>query len=101
MEVLAAERGRYELSALGASGRNVDALVAQALAWEPKVVAVEVDDGVVTAELAERLPMCEVRAGVGALASLAEDADVVVNGVVGFAGLSVTLATLWKVAGMS
>ena len=35
-----------------------------------------------------------MRAGAGALASLAEEADVVVNGVVGFAGLPVTLATL-------
>ncbi len=35
-----------------------------------------------------------MRAGDGALASLAEEADVVVNGVVGFAGLPVTLATL-------
>ena len=45
-------------------------------------------------ELEVRLPECEVRAGEGALASLAADADVVVNGVVGFAGLAVTLATL-------
>ena len=46
------------------------------------------------AELTARLPQCEIRAGDDALASLAEEADVVVNGVVGFAGLPVTLATL-------
>ena len=45
-------------------------------------------------ELAAALPECEIRAGDGALASLATEADVVVNGVVGFAGLPVTLATL-------
>ena len=94
LEVLAAERGRYELTALGASGRNVDLLVEQGLRFEPKVVAVATDDAVVTSELVERLPMCEVRAGVGALVSVVEDADVVVNGVVGFAGLSVTLGAL-------
>ncbi len=46
------------------------------------------------AELTTRLPQCEIRAGADALASLATEADVVVNGVVGFAGLPVTLATL-------
>src|SRR5207244_8201446 len=35
-----------------------------------------------------------VMAGAGALAAIATEADVVVNGVVGFAGLPVTLATL-------
>ena len=58
----------------------------------PKVVAVADPAG--APELAERLPQCEIRAGADALASLATEADVVVNGVVGFAGLPVTLATL-------
>ena len=39
-------------------------------------------------------PGTEVLAGEGALAAIAEDADIVVNGVVGFAGLAVTLAAL-------
>src|SRR5258708_35781277 len=47
------------------------------------------------AELKGRVPTgVEVRAGHDALASIATDADVVVNGVVGFAGLGVTLAAL-------
>jgi len=92
LEVLAAEPDRFELTAIGASGRNLDQLVAQVDAHRPKVVAVADDS--VAAELAARVPQCEVRAGAGALASLADDADVVVNGVVGFAGLAVTLATL-------
>jgi 1-deoxy-D-xylulose-5-phosphate reductoisomerase len=58
----------------------------------PKVVAIV--DSSLASEAASRLPWCEVRAGADAMASLAEEADVVVNGVVGFAGLSVTLATL-------
>ena len=52
LDVVAAEPDRFEVVALGASGRNLDQLVAQA------------------------------------------EADVCVNGVVGFAGLEVTLATL-------
>ena len=92
LDVLRAEPDRFELTALGASGRQVDLLVAQAVEFRPKVVAVA--DPVHEAMLIERLPACEIRAGDAALASLAEEADVVVNGVVGFAGLSVTLATL-------
>jgi len=92
LEVLAAEPDRFELTAIGASGRQLEALIAQAETFRPKVVAVSSDE--VASELASRLPQCEVRAGSGALASLAEEADVVVNGVVGFAGLPVTLATL-------
>src|SRR5690606_13228594 len=81
-----------ELTALGASGRHLDLLVEQATRYRPKVVAVA--DPAAEADLRSRLPWCEVRAGADALASLATEADVVVNGVVGFAGLPVTLATL-------
>jgi 1-deoxy-D-xylulose-5-phosphate reductoisomerase len=59
---------------------------------QPKVVAIA--DPAHEPALRAALPECEVRAGAEALASLADDADVVVNGVVGFAGLPVTLATL-------
>jgi 1-deoxy-D-xylulose-5-phosphate reductoisomerase len=92
LDVLAAEPHAYELTALGASGGRLDLLVEQALRFRPKVVAVA-DEGV-AAELTARLPSCDIRAGADALASLAEEADVVVNGVVGFAGLPVTLAAL-------
>jgi 1-deoxy-D-xylulose-5-phosphate reductoisomerase len=98
LEVVASEPGRYEVVALGAGGANLDLLVAQAEAHRPAVVAVA--DESVAGELARRLPWCEVRAGApgdapgAALASLCAAADVTVNGVVGFAGLPVTLATL-------
>jgi 1-deoxy-D-xylulose-5-phosphate reductoisomerase len=92
LEVVAAERDRYEVVALGASGRNVDALVAQAEAVRPRVVAIADDRHL--GHFKERLPDCDLRAGPGALASLGAEADVCVNGVVGFAGLDVTLATL-------
>jgi len=92
LEVVAAEPDRYELTALGAGGSDPDAVIAQARAVRPKVVAVA-DEGAARL-VAEAVPECEVRSGPDALASLAEEADVVVNGVVGFAGLRVTLATL-------
>ena len=94
LEVLAAEPLDYELVALGASGRNADLLIDQARTARPKIVAVSDDTPALVHRLEAELPACEIRAGSAALASLAEDADVVVNGVVGFAGLSVTLSTL-------
>ena len=92
LEVVAAEPGRYEVVALGASGRNLEQLVAQAEAVRPRVVAVF--DETAAPAVAERLPGVEVRAGAAGLASLGAEADVCVNGVVGFAGLEVTLAAL-------
>jgi 1-deoxy-D-xylulose-5-phosphate reductoisomerase len=92
LDVVAAEGGRFEVVALGASGRNIDALVDQALAVRPRVVAVF--DEAAAGEVTARLPDVEVRAGAAGLASLGAEADVCVNGVVGFAGLEVTLATL-------
>ena len=92
LEVIRAQPDCYRVVALGASGRQVDALVAQATEIRPEVVAVASD--VHVDELKARLPACELRVGTDGLASLGGEADVCVNGVVGFAGLAVTLATL-------
>ncbi|MEJ7585059.1 MAG: 1-deoxy-D-xylulose-5-phosphate reductoisomerase [Acidimicrobiales bacterium] len=92
LDVVRADPDRYEIVALGASGRNVDALVAQADRVRPPVVAVT--DDLHLDELKARLPPCDLRIGEQGLASLGDEADVCVNGVVGFAGLKVTLATL-------
>ena len=92
LDVVRAEPDRFRIVALGASGRNVDALVAQAAEVRPAVVAVS--DAVHLDELKARLPECELRVGDDGLASLGAEADVCVNGVVGFAGLRVTMATL-------
>jgi 1-deoxy-D-xylulose-5-phosphate reductoisomerase len=92
LDVVAAEPERFEVVALGSGGRHGDRLVEQARRVRPKVVAVA--DDARRAEVAAQLRECEVRSGPDALASLAEEADIVVNGVVGFAGLPVTLATL-------
>ncbi len=88
LEVVRAEAGRYEVVGLGV-GSSVDQLIAQAREHRPAVVAVA--DPSRRAEVAAALPGTEV---VGDLAALAEVADVVVNAVVGFAGLPVTVATL-------
>ncbi len=92
LEVVAAERDRFEVVAIGANS-SVEALIEQARAVEPKIVAIA--DATRAAELEAGVPSgTEVVAGPDALASIAGVADVCVNGVVGFAGLPVTLGTL-------
>ena len=92
LDVVARDPERYRVVALGAQ-RSVDTLVEQARALHPEVVAV--GDPSLAGALARRLPAgIEVLAGPDGLAAIATEADVVVNGVVGFAGLSVTLAAL-------
>jgi 1-deoxy-D-xylulose-5-phosphate reductoisomerase len=92
LDVVAAEPDRYRVVALGAGGGNLDLLVAQARATGAPVVAVA--DEAQASALGAQLPEVEVRAGTDGLASLGAEADVCVNGVVGFAGLHVTHATL-------
>ena len=92
LDVVSEDPARFEVVAIGAQ-RSVDALVAQALEFRPQVVAI--GDASLAGDLFARLPAgIEVVAGAEGLASIATLADVVVNGVVGFAGLSVTLAAL-------
>ncbi len=92
IDVIGAEPDRFEVVALGAWS-SMAALAEQAAALHPKVVVV--GDASRAADLAERVPPgTEVAAGVDALADLGAIADVCVNGVVGFAGLRVTLATI-------
>jgi 1-deoxy-D-xylulose-5-phosphate reductoisomerase len=92
LDVVAEDPERYRVVALGAH-RSVDALVAQSRAVRPEVVAI--GDAALAGALAEQLPSgTEVLAGPDGLAAIAAIADVVVNGVVGFAGLPVTLAAL-------
>jgi 1-deoxy-D-xylulose-5-phosphate reductoisomerase len=92
LDVVAAEPDRFEVVALGA-GSSVELLAEQARRFAPKVVAN--GDEALAGELAAAVPPgTEVLAGPDALASIATAADVCVNGVVGFAGLGVTLAAL-------
>jgi 1-deoxy-D-xylulose-5-phosphate reductoisomerase len=87
LDVVRAEGAAYEVVALGV-GSDVATLIAQANEFHPARVAV--GDPGRRAEVASALPW----ATVVELDDLVEDADVVVNAVVGFAGLPVTIATL-------
>lgn len=92
IDVVRAEPDRFEVAALGAWS-SVDALVAQARDLRPKLVVV--GDAALAGRLAQAVPVgTEVQAGPEALAEMGAVADVCVNGVVGFAGLRLTLATL-------
>jgi 1-deoxy-D-xylulose-5-phosphate reductoisomerase len=92
VDVVASEGGRFDVVAIGAH-RSVDALAAQAERLRPRYVAVA--DDAAAPDLKDRLPAgTELLVGPTALAGIATVADVVVNGVVGFAGLPVTLAAL-------
>jgi 1-deoxy-D-xylulose-5-phosphate reductoisomerase len=93
LDVISRDPSRFTVHAIAASGRSIEALVDQATRLRPAVVAVATDER--AAELTAALgDTCEVRAGPGALESIATEADVCINGVVGFAGLGVTLAAL-------
>ena len=88
IDVIAADPGRYEVTALSVS-TAADTVVAQARALNPQLVVVA--DETARRQVASELPGIDVSDDASALA---EAADVVVNGIVGFAGLAVTVATL-------
>jgi 1-deoxy-D-xylulose-5-phosphate reductoisomerase len=92
LEVVAAEPDRFRIVALGA-GSSAKALVEQAQEVRPDVVAIA--DASLAAEVEAGVPAgTEVLAGPDALGAISGVADVCVNGVVGFAGLPVTLGAL-------
>lgn len=78
----------YEVTGLGV-GSSVDEMIAQAREVRPSIVAVA--DGSRHADVKDALAGVRVTRS---LEDLVDGADVVVNGVVGFAGLDVTLETL-------
>ncbi len=80
--------GAYDVVAL-AVGSSIDLLIEQAREFSPSIVAVA--DEAARRLVADALPGVEV---VDQLAAVVDPADVVVNGVVGFAGLDVTIETL-------
>ncbi len=92
VEVVAASGGRFEVVALAAQS-SIDRLAEQARTLRPALVGI--GDPTLAPKLAELVPAgTEVVAGPEGLVAAAGAADVVVNGVVGFAGLPVTLAAL-------
>jgi 1-deoxy-D-xylulose-5-phosphate reductoisomerase len=97
LDVAERERERVRVTAL-AAGRALDALCEQARRFRPGALALEhaADPAAARLALAAASPGADVRVGPGAAAGLAAecDADVVLNGVVGAAGLAASLATL-------
>ena len=92
LEVVADQPDEFDVVALGAA-RSVDLLIEQATRFRPEVVAIA-DASLATSVAAGVPPGTEVLAGPDAMADAAVIAEVAINGVVGFAGLPVTLATL-------
>ena len=88
LDVVAASRGRFEVVALAAAA-NEAVLRKQIAEHRPRTVAV-VDDAVRSRLAAEYATVNFVRD----VAEIVDEADVVVNAVVGFAGLPVTIETL-------
>ncbi len=92
LDVVRARDDAPRVSVLGAH-RSVDLLAVQAEEFRPDVVVVT--DPAAAADLGSRLPAgVTLAVGPDALAEAAATADVVLNAVVGFAGLGVTLAAL-------
>ncbi len=91
LDVVRAEPDAWDVVALGAGG-SVDRLIAQAREFRPRLVVVGDADRI--DDVRDGLPGVAVAGGAAALAEAAAMGQVVVNGVVGFAGLPVTLAAL-------
>jgi 1-deoxy-D-xylulose-5-phosphate reductoisomerase len=91
LDVLRRERERFDLVAV-AAGHRVEELAA--IVSEFHVTRVAVSDELARQRLCEMVDNVDVVVGEQGLRELSADADVVVNAVMGFAGLPVTMATL-------
>ena len=92
LEIIDSCSDDYEVVSLGAA-QSVEKLAEQAMKFRPKVVAIE--DPELASDLVTRLPAeIEVLAGPSALSEAAVMGDIAINGVVGFAGLPITMAVL-------
>lgn len=97
LDVATREAERLQVHAL-AAGRSLDRLCEQAHVWQPLYVALEQasDPQAARARLMQAAPLASVEIGPGAAERMVRecDAHVVVNGVVGAAGLGPSLAAL-------
>jgi 1-deoxy-D-xylulose-5-phosphate reductoisomerase len=91
LDVVRSERDRFDVDVI-AAGTSVEAVVAQVREFAPSLVVMATPGA--AGSVAEACPGVEVAHGPEALADAARRTDVVVNGVVGFAGLPVTRAAL-------
>jgi 1-deoxy-D-xylulose-5-phosphate reductoisomerase len=88
LDVISHERDAYVVSALAVHA-SADVVIEQARRWHPEVVVVT--DDLARQQVAHALSGMRVEADLSAVVDVA---DVVINGVVGFAGLPVTIETL-------
>ena len=97
LDVAARESSRLRVSAL-AAGRSLDRLCEQAARWRPAHLALEeaADAGSARERLRAAAPRADIEVGPGSGARLAArcGAPLVVNGIVGAAGLAASLAAL-------
>src|ERR1700723_1518555 len=92
LDVIRTEPGRFRVHALAAQ-RSVEELLAQAAAFGPALVVI--GDPARYAEVRDGVPAgTEVMVGEEGMVAAARASDVVLNAVVGFAGLPVTMAAL-------
>lgn len=92
LDVVRAQQDKFQIESL-AAWSSLELLVAQVREFRPKQVAIGRED--LFEELRRLVPSgTEVLTGPLGFEELAGSADVIVNGVVGFAGLGVTLSSL-------
>ncbi len=92
LDIVRSAPDKYRAAAIGAY-RSIDLLASQAEEFRPDVVAL--GDETLAGALSAMLPSgTDLLVGESAMADSVTAAPIVINGVVGFAGLSVTMATL-------
>ncbi|MGH9208709.1 MAG: 1-deoxy-D-xylulose-5-phosphate reductoisomerase, partial [Acidimicrobiales bacterium] len=92
VEVIRSQHDRFDVESIGA-WRSVETLADQARQLRPRKVAI--GDAALASDLAAMVPAgTEILPGLDGLVAISSTADVVLNSVVGFAGLPVTLAAL-------
>ena len=92
LEIIQDHPDEFEVVVLGAA-KSVELLIEQAKKHEPQIVAIS--DPLLEKELRQKLPpQIDVISGPEVLANSCPVADVVINGVVGFAGLPITISAL-------
>ena len=98
LDIVRQSDGRFDVQAL-AVGSSVDMLIEQVIEFHPDVVVVTNPDRLSDAQAAiagldAAVPTPTILTGDEGLRQASATADVVINGVVGFAGLAVTLSAL-------
>ncbi len=95
LEVIEALGASFSVAAL-AAGRCTEAFRLQVAKWRPSVIAIGLPDEAKAFEQAEPSWKGRVLSGPEGLAAAVESADIVLNGITGYAGLPVSLAAVGR-----